>query len=74
MSVYENLMTYRDGWLDAADTIERPYPSTVFTPMTREETLAVVKPMNAAVPRASERMHAAWARHWAKQLREAVGE
>jgi len=65
---------YTDGWLDAAGTIEEPYPPEVFTPMTSEETKRAVAAMNAAVPHASERMHAAWARHWAEILRKEVRE
>ncbi len=60
---------YVQGWLDAADTLEEPYPESVFTPMTPEEVNAAVVAMNEAVPHASDRLHAAWARHWADVLR-----
>jgi hypothetical protein len=63
---------FRDGWLSAADEIERPYMEEVFTPMSEEEVKAAVAAMNAVVPYASERMHAAWARHWADVLRRTV--
>lgn len=58
------------GWLAAAGELEAPYPEEVFTAMSDEEVERAVAAMNAAVPYASERMHAGWARHWAKCLRE----
>jgi len=60
---------YADGWRAAADAIEAPYPEEVFTPLTDDEIKLAVEAMNNAVPYASERMHAAWARHWACVLR-----
>jgi hypothetical protein len=57
------------GYLQAADDIAEPYPPEVFTPMTDDEIKVAVAAMNEAVPHASERMHAAWARHWADVLR-----
>ena len=56
------------GWLAAADAIKEPYPLSVFTPLAPDEVEAVVAAMNEAVPHASERMHAAWARHWSSVL------
>ena len=67
MSIYE-------GWMQAANALEEPYPEDVFTPMTTAEVLDVVKAMNEAVPHASERMHASWARHWARSLRDIAAE
>lgn len=64
------MSTFRDGWLGAAAALEEPYPEEVFTAMTQDEVRLAVAAMNAAVPYASERMHAAWARHWAEVLRK----
>ena len=64
----------REGFVLAAETLERPYPADVFTPLSDAETKAAVAAMNEAVPHASERMHAAWARHWADVLREYASE
>lgn len=63
-----------DGVHLAAAWLEEPYPEDVFTPMTTAEVLDAVKAMNEVVPHASERMHAAWARHWAGVLREQARE
>jgi hypothetical protein len=63
-----------DGWLAAAAELEAPYPEFIFTPMSPDENKQAVAAMNAAVPHASERMHAAWARHWARVLREVAAE
>jgi hypothetical protein len=41
-----------------------PYPTKVFTPLTREELLTCVAALQASgVPHASDRLHASWARH-----------
>lgn len=64
----------RDGYLLAAHDLAEPYPPEVFTPMTDEEIRAAVAAMNEAVPHASERMHAAWARHWSDVLRNKANE
>lgn len=53
----------------AADKLAEPYPESVFTPLSDEEIKAAVTAMNEAVPNASDRMHAGWARHWADVLR-----
>ena len=63
-----------DGVHLAAAWLEEPYPEDVFTPMTDEEVRTAVKAMNDAVPFASERLHASWARHWAGVLREQAKE
>jgi hypothetical protein len=63
-----------DGVHLAAAWLEEPYPAEVFTPMTDEEIKAAVAAMNEAVPHASERMHAAWSRHWAGVLRKQAKE
>lgn len=65
----ESSAAYHQGFLAAADKLEEPYPADVFTPMSADEVSAAVKAMNEAVPHASERMHAGWARHWADVLR-----
>lgn len=67
MSVYE-------GWMQAAAALEEPYPEDVFTPLTDEQVREIVAAMNEAVPFASERMHASWARHWARSLRDIAAE
>lgn len=72
-SVYEGDLR-RDGYLLAAHDLAEPYPPEVFTPMTDDEIRAAVAAMNAAVPHASERMHAAWARHWSDVLRNKANE
>ena len=41
---------YLKGWMAAAETLERPYPEDVFTPMSTEEVELAVKAMNEAVP------------------------
>jgi hypothetical protein len=61
---------YARGWLDAAESLEQPYPESVFQPMTAVEVKVAVSAMNAVVRHASKRMHAAWARHWAGVLRD----
>jgi len=60
---------YNRGWLAAATAVEAPYPAHIFTPLEDEEIEVVVKAMNEALPNASERMHAHWARHLADVLR-----
>lgn len=57
------------GFKDAAEKLAEPYPEGIFMPLTDSELKAAVAAMNEAVPHASERMHAAWARHWADVLR-----
>jgi len=64
----------RAGWLAAADTLSEPYPEDIFTPLSDEETRAAVAAMDGAVRHASERMHAAWARHWAEVLRKEAAD
>jgi hypothetical protein len=72
-SAYEGDLR-RDGYLLAAHDLAEPYPAEVFTPMTDDEIRAAVAAMNEAVPHASERMHAAWARHWSDVLRHKANE
>lgn len=59
----------RRGYLLAAHDLAEPYPESVFTPLSADEVRDAVAAMNGAVPHASERMHAGWARHWADVLR-----
>jgi len=63
---------YREGWLDAAEAVSSPYPESVFTPLEPAEVASIVAAMNTVVPNGSERMHAAWARHWGDVLRRQV--
>lgn len=63
---------FRDGIATSAEKVAEPYPEEVFTPMSKDEVKAAVAAMNEVVPHASERMHAAWARHIAKWLGRAA--
>ena len=55
----------------AAEVVGGPYPEDIFIPLSvRQQNDISSALFLAPVPHASDRLHAAWARHWAKLLRE----
>jgi hypothetical protein len=61
------------GYLAAADDLEEPYPPDVsfFAPPSKEEIDKAVAAMGGDM---SGRLHAEWARHWARALRKRIVE
>lgn len=64
----------RQGFMLAAQRIEEPYPETVFTPFKPDERERALEALHALGFHASERLHAEWARHWARVLRDVAVE
>jgi len=61
------------GYLAAADDLEEPYPPDIpmFAPPSKEEIEKAVEAMGGDM---SGRLHAEWARHWARALRQRIVE
>ena len=60
------------GYLAAAHDLEAPYPPDIamFAPPTKDEIRKAVQAMGGEM---SGRLHAEWARHWARGLRKRMG-
>lgn len=53
-----------------AHEIEAPYPEDIFPPLNDAEIAHINFSSKVAGPNAIGRLHADWARHWAKLIRE----